>query len=162
HVIKLLICPSDALPQTVVENTAAVTPPWSRGFYGMSSYGGNAGTRSVPVGAASAFSGLSRGGIFWICSCGRNVDIARGSTHTFPFGEGYHRDPAYDERIPDVQPGIAPIAQVGKWGWIAGPPGVMGNVMLHSAAPINYRMPPDGDSSALFDRQCAFGSGHVH
>src|SRR5687767_6425837 len=40
QVIKLLICPSDALPETVVENRAAVVPPWSRGFYGVSSYGG--------------------------------------------------------------------------------------------------------------------------
>src|SRR5262249_13820193 len=32
----------------------------------------------------------------------------------------------------------------------------------HTAVPINYRMPTGGDSSALFDRQCAFGSGHVH
>src|SRR5262249_57023507 len=77
-------------------------------------------------------------------------------------GERYHRDPAFDERIPVVFPGIAPIAQLGKWGFVAGPGGVMGNVTLHSAAPINYRMPPDGDSSALFDRQCAFGSGHMH
>ena len=57
RVIKLLICPSDPLPEDVVENSAWRTPPWSRGFYGMSSYGGNAGTRSVPVGAASAFPG---------------------------------------------------------------------------------------------------------
>src|SRR5262245_51054396 len=38
HVIKLLICPSDALPETVVEHRAMVAPPWSWGFYGMSSY----------------------------------------------------------------------------------------------------------------------------
>ena len=50
QVIKILLCPSDPLPETVVELTAAVgSPPlrWSWGFYGMSSYGGNAGTRSV-------------------------------------------------------------------------------------------------------------------
>src|SRR5262245_26419452 len=53
QVIKILLCPSDPLPETVVEFTKAVgsspppAPPWSFGFYGMSSYGGNAGTRSV-------------------------------------------------------------------------------------------------------------------
>ena len=38
----------------------------------------------------------------------------------------------------------------------------MGMVTLHGAAPINYRMPADGEFSALMDRACAFGSGHVH
>src|SRR5262249_31332412 len=49
HVIKILLCPSDPLPEAVTELTAADwrPPPWSRGFYGMSSYGGNAGTRSL-------------------------------------------------------------------------------------------------------------------
>src|SRR5262249_29744418 len=45
HVIKLLLCPSDPLPETVTQLTGGVAPPWSHGFYGMSSYGGNAGTR---------------------------------------------------------------------------------------------------------------------
>src|SRR5262249_37850031 len=48
QVIMLLICPSDPLPANVVEHSAAVTPQWSWGSYGMSSYGGNAGTRSLP------------------------------------------------------------------------------------------------------------------
>jgi prepilin-type processing-associated H-X9-DG protein len=36
----------------------------------------------------------------------------------------------------------------------------MANVTLHTAAPINYRMPPGGDALALNNRACAFGSGH--
>src|SRR5262245_22297713 len=106
QVIKLLICPSDALPQTVVENTATVAPHWSCGFYGMSSYGGNAGTRSAPAGAAPAFPGISRDGIFWIDSCVGLKDITDGTSNTLLFGERYHRDPAFDERIPVVFPGI--------------------------------------------------------
>src|SRR5262249_53427302 len=54
--IKILLCPSDPLPETVVEWTKELAssppppgPPWSFGFYGMSSYGGNAGKRSVPL-----------------------------------------------------------------------------------------------------------------
>jgi prepilin-type processing-associated H-X9-DG protein len=57
-------------------------------------------------------------------------------------------------------PGIAPIEEIGKWGFVAAGPGAMGNVTLHSAAPINYRMPSDGDLLALITRDCAFGSGH--
>jgi prepilin-type N-terminal cleavage/methylation domain-containing protein/prepilin-type processing-associated H-X9-DG protein len=154
HVIKLLICPSDALPADVVENRAAATPPWCWGFYGMSSYGGNAGTRSLP------FPAMSRDGIFFIGSCVRFADIPDGASNTLLFGERYHHDPDYDRLEPIVFPGIAPISQVGKWGYVAAGPGTLANVTLHTAAPINYRMPTDGDSSALFNRICAFGSGH--
>jgi prepilin-type processing-associated H-X9-DG protein len=37
----------------------------------------------------------------------------------------------------------------------------MTNVTLHSAAPINYRVPPGGDFSTLENRAAAFGSGHA-
>ena len=154
HVIKLLICPSDPLPADVVEHRTPVTPPWSWGFYGMSSYGGNAGTRSVP------FPRMSRDGIFFIGSCVRLADIPDGSSNTLLFGERYHLDPEFDRLVPIVFPGIAPISQHGKWGFVAAGPGIIGNVTLHSAAPINYRMPADGDATALLNRACAFGSGH--
>jgi prepilin-type processing-associated H-X9-DG protein len=36
----------------------------------------------------------------------------------------------------------------------------MGQVTLHTAAPINYQVPPGGDLPAFQDRACAFGSGH--
>jgi prepilin-type processing-associated H-X9-DG protein len=36
----------------------------------------------------------------------------------------------------------------------------MANLTLHTAVPINYRMPSDGSSEDLFNRMCAFGSGH--
>ena len=41
---------------------------WSWGFYGMSSYGGNAGKRSVPPGPPPDFPGMTRDGIFFIDS----------------------------------------------------------------------------------------------
>jgi prepilin-type N-terminal cleavage/methylation domain-containing protein/prepilin-type processing-associated H-X9-DG protein len=156
QVIKLLICPSDSLPQTVVKHSAMATADWCWGYYGMSSYGGNAGTRSLPIG------GISRDGLFFIDSsvCLTDISNADGTATTFLFGERYHRDPIFDLRQPDVAPGIAPIAQQGKWGFIAGEAGVMSNVTLHSAAPINYRTPPDGDRLALLTRAAAFGSGH--
>ena len=81
---------------------------------------------------------------------------------SFPllFGERYHRDPEYDLRQPIVLPGVDPMAGWGKWGFVAGV-GVMGQVMLHTAAPINYRVPPGGDQATLQARNCTFGSGHV-
>jgi len=161
QVIKILLCPSDPLPENVVEVTGAspLPPPWSWGFYGMSSYGGSAGKRSLPSGGPPAFPDISRDGIYFIDSCVRLTDITDGSSNTLLFGERYHRDPEYDLRQPMVLPGVGQMAERGRWGWVAGP-GVMGEVMLHTAAPINYRVPPGGDRATLQDRQCTFGSGH--
>ena len=52
QVISILLCPSDQLPEPVWELLTGnlPVPPWSWGFYGMSSYGGNAGKRSVQTG----------------------------------------------------------------------------------------------------------------
>src|SRR5262245_12222695 len=154
QVIKLLICPSDALPETVVEGRAAISPPWSWGFYGMSSYGGNAGTLSLP-------SVVSGDGIFWIGSNIGLKDIINGdgSSNTLLFGERYHRDLVFDDREPDVLPNIPSLAQHGKWAVVA-TNGVMSNVTLGTPVPINYRMPPEGDKTAALYRICAFGSGH--
>src|SRR5262249_22897268 len=161
QVIKLLLCPSDPLPEPVVEVTSAnsVNPPWSWGFYGMSSYGGSAGKRSVPMGSPPAFPGISRDGIFWIDSRVRFEDITDGTTNTFLFGERYHRDPEFDRLQPVLLPGILPIGTLGSWDYVEYQ-WTMANVVLHTAAPINYRMPTGGDSQALNDRVCAFGSGH--
>src|SRR5262249_48596904 len=104
QVIKLLICPSDPLPETVVQWKGPVAPPWAWGFYGMSSYGGTAGTRSVPFGAPPAFPGISRDGIFWIGSCVRLTDIKDGTSNTFLFGERFHRDPEFDRLQPVLNP----------------------------------------------------------
>ncbi len=161
QVIKILLCPSDYMPEPVVQLTAAnsLTPPWSWGFYGMSSYGGNAGKRSVFTGGPPNFPRMTRDGIFFINSNVNFADIADGTSNTFLFGERYHRDPEFDLRIPVVFPGTVPIAEVGRWGYVANQ-GVMANVTLHTAAPINYRVPPGGDLATHNDRACAFGSGH--
>ncbi len=153
QVIKLLICPSDWLPEPVMESTSAnngVAPAWSLGFYGLSSYGGNAGTRSSPVVSPS------RDGIFWIDSSVGFKDITDGTSSTFLFGERYHRDPEFDVHH---ESGTLPIGKRGRWGFVAGP-GVMANVTLHSAAPINYQMRPGEDLLAMHNRSAAFGSGH--
>jgi prepilin-type processing-associated H-X9-DG protein len=152
QVIKVLLCPSDPLPEPVSEDTAG-TVLWSRGFYGLSSYGGNAGLRSVHS------SRMTRDGIFWIDSGVRLADITDGTSNTFLFGERSHRDAEFDRRWPVVWPGAGDMAGRGKWGFVAHA-GVMGNVTLSTPVPINYRVPPDGDFSALEDRVCAFGSGH--
>jgi prepilin-type N-terminal cleavage/methylation domain-containing protein/prepilin-type processing-associated H-X9-DG protein len=161
QVIKLLLCPSDPLPEPVVQLTAtnSLTPPWSWGFYGMSSYGGNAGKRSVMAGTPPTFSGMTRDGIFFIDSNVRLTDIHDGTSNTLFFGERYHRDPEYDLQHNIFWPGSASMAQWGRWAYIANP-GVMGNVTLSTPVRINYQMQPGGDFFAVENRACAFGSGH--
>ena len=156
HVIKLLLCPSDALPEPVAEYTGPTTFPWSRGFYGLSSYAGNAGKRSLPS------SGMTRDGIFWIDCCVRLADVTDGTSNTFLFGERYHRDPEFDRLHDDVWLGSASMAQRGSWGFVAHS-GVMAQVTLSTPVPINYRVPRTsdvGDLRPFQDRICAFGSGH--
>src|SRR5262249_26049455 len=162
QVIKLLLCPSDRLADPVAEYTNLVIGPdiWSWGFYALSSYGGNAGKRSVFTGGPPAFPRMSRDGIFWLDSRVRLADITDGTSNTFLFGERFHHDPEYDRLHADLWPVSSPVAVWGRWGWTAGP-GIMANVTLHSAAPINYRVPADGDFSTLENRAAAFGSGHA-
>jgi prepilin-type processing-associated H-X9-DG protein len=159
QVIKILVCPADLLPETVVQFTAAFgsaappSPPWSWGFYGMTSYGGNAGKRSV------LSSRMTRDGIFFIDSSIRLADITDGTSNTLLFGERFHHDPQYGRQQPDVWPGTSPLAGIGKWGYVADVR-ANANVTLSTPVPINYRVPPAGDFSTLEDRNCAFGSGH--
>jgi len=163
QVIEILLCPSDPLPERVVEMTAAnasLAPPWSWGFYGMSSYGGNAGKRSVPPGAPPDYPGITRDGIFFIDSSVRLSDVTDGSSKTLLFGERFHDDPQFDLLRPVLSPGLAPMAAVGRWGFVAGGAGAMANVTLHTAAQINYQAPPEADRPAIENRVCAFGSGH--
>ncbi len=162
QVIPILVCPSDPLPESVAQLTAAnsITPPWSWGFYGMSSYGGNAGKRSVLAGTPPAFSGMTRDGIFYIDSRVGLLDIKDGSSNTLFFGERYHRDPQYDILHNIYWQGSASMAQWGRWAYVANA-GAMGNVTLSSAAPINYLMSPTEGFLEVQNRVCAFGSGHT-
>src|SRR4051794_10507701 len=152
RVIRLLICPSDRLPEPVWELTqfypVLPLPPWSFGFYGMTSYGGNAGTRSVLTGGMPDLPRLSKDGGIYV---GSNVglrDITDGSSSTLLFGERSHLDPEYDRQRPSVWPDAPPLAGWGRWGFVANQ-GASGNVSLSTPGPINYRVPAGGDFAAL-------------
>jgi prepilin-type N-terminal cleavage/methylation domain-containing protein/prepilin-type processing-associated H-X9-DG protein len=159
QVIKILICPSDPLPEPVVQLTIPLPPPWSLGFYGMSSYGGNAGKRSVKAGSAPPWPGMTKDGVFFIDSNVRLTDITDGTSSTLLFGERYHRDPQYDLQHDDLWSGTPPMAQFGRWAEVAYQ-GAVANVMLSTPVGINYLMSPAGDFDAVQNRICAFGSGH--
>jgi prepilin-type N-terminal cleavage/methylation domain-containing protein/prepilin-type processing-associated H-X9-DG protein len=159
QVIKILLCPSD-LGKTVSQLTTAVNFPWANGFYGLSSYGGNAGTRSNPAGPPPTFPLLTRDGVFWSESRVCFAAITDGTSTTFLFGERFRHDPEDDRRRLDLGVTPASLAEAGRWAHVTGGAADIYQVTLHTAVPINYRVPPTGDLSTLWDRACAFGSGH--
>jgi len=160
QVIRLLLCPSD-LGKTVSHLTAAVAPPWTYGFYGCSSYGGSGGKRSFPAGPAPEYPGLTRDGIFWFDSSVRIADVTDGASNTFLFGERFRYDPEGDGLSPILTPdGPNSSRDAGRWAFVTSGAGAIAQVTLSTPVPINYRVPPDGDLSALQNRVCAFGSGH--
>jgi prepilin-type processing-associated H-X9-DG protein/prepilin-type N-terminal cleavage/methylation domain-containing protein len=160
QIIPIHRCPSDQLNRWVYVdvNHTVIREAW--GYYGLGTYCGNAGRRSYP------WDQQTRDGIFALDSKVRLADVTDGSSNTFLFGERSHRDPEYD-RIADVGHSSAffPLADKGNWGSVlaALPGGPMHNTTLSSAVPINYRVPADtpvGDKATIYDRLCAFGSGH--
>jgi prepilin-type processing-associated H-X9-DG protein len=158
QVLRILVCPSDQLPEPVWELTqfypVLPVPAWSFGFYGMTSYGGNAGTRSVPTDQ------LSKDGVFFVGSNVGYRDITDGSSNTLFFGERYHYDAEYERVRPAVWPAAPPMAGWGRWGFVANF-GASGNISLSTPQRINYSVPSDGNMATMLDRACAFGSGHT-
>jgi prepilin-type processing-associated H-X9-DG protein len=161
QVIKILLCPSDRLPRPPVSHfTLANASAWTHGYYGLSSYGGNAGLRSFHPGAAPDYAQMSREGIFYIDSSVRLAEVSDGASNTFLFGERHHYDPEYDRRVREVDPNRpTTIAEAGRWG-IVGVPGGMAQVTNSTPVKINYQVKSGGDLLSLDNRACAFGSGH--
>ncbi len=157
QVIQILICPSDPLPEKVVYLDAPAAPQWSWGYYGMSSYGGNAGLRSFHPGPRPAFPGLTRDGIFWVESRVRLADVIDGTTSTILFGERYHLDPQFDLQKPNHLPAIGPLSGFGKWGFVAK---ASAQVTLSAPVEINYHVPQNATLLDMHNRLCAYGSGH--
>jgi prepilin-type processing-associated H-X9-DG protein/prepilin-type N-terminal cleavage/methylation domain-containing protein len=166
QVIPILLCPSDPLPDTVVRWVPSSSKQaWLNGFYAMSSYGGNGGKRSansVPTTGPS-----TRDGIFFNGSRIRiAADVTDSTSNTFLFGERYHRDPEYDRILigstGPADPTIRPIAMLGFWG-IATPYAPNQDGQLSTPVRINYQVPRStavGDVLAIYNRICAYGSGH--
>jgi prepilin-type N-terminal cleavage/methylation domain-containing protein/prepilin-type processing-associated H-X9-DG protein len=155
QIIPIVRCPSDPLNDRTYFNSVI---PEARGYYGLGSYGGNAGRRSYPPDQ------VTRDGIFSLDSSVRLSEITDGSSNTFLFGERSHRDPEYD-RI-TIGTIWYPLADRGEWASSVAAQlngGPLFNLTLSSAVPINYQVPPSstvGDLSTRNDRLCAFGSLH--
>ena len=157
QVLPILLCPSDPLPDAVFlfNNEHLPQYAWAFGYYGMSSYGGNAGKRSVGPNQ------LSRDGIFFPDSSIRLADVTDGASNTFLFGERSDRDPEYDRFTLASAPGFYPLEEIGTWASVIFTGGgSLPEHLLSTPVSINYRMRPPGTVGAMNDRLCAFGSAH--
>jgi prepilin-type N-terminal cleavage/methylation domain-containing protein/prepilin-type processing-associated H-X9-DG protein len=167
-VLPVLLCPSDLLDQNPVLQNGV--------YYGLTSYGGNGGTRSYFPSQAAV------DGVFHTTdsasepkSCQRPVrirDITDGASKTLLFGERRHNDPNYETF---VALGWADSLKTwGSWGPSGGRKAI-GHVTMSAYPPINYQLPfnatstagasPPADSGTAFQyyvdmRACAWGSDH--
>src|SRR5262245_33546275 len=91
-IINALLCPADIIPSNPIQNGST-----SNEWYGITSYGGNAGSQSHP------FSAVTSDGIFFYTGPAaptytqvRLAGITDGTSNTLFFGERSHYDPNYD------------------------------------------------------------------
>src|SRR5262249_7428449 len=134
-------CPADTITTNPVDSG-------SGRWYALTSYAGNAGTRSYDPASAS------NDGIFAVIGPGsqtaptgapvRIADVTDGLSNTALFGERSHTDPTHDTFAANV---TAPSGQflnpMRLIGWWANSGGRLaaGDVTLSAYAPINYRIP---------------------
>jgi prepilin-type N-terminal cleavage/methylation domain-containing protein/prepilin-type processing-associated H-X9-DG protein len=161
QVLEVLLCPSDPLPNPVYLSMEEFPQyAYAEGYYGLSSYGGNAGRRSFGPNYAT------RDGIFFQDSRIRLADVTDGASTTFLFGERSHRDPDFDRLALAYGSAWYPLGKAGQWAGVSATGGSLPQHLLSTPVPINYRVPADtpveefASSGAQGSRLCAFGSGH--
>jgi len=167
-VIATLVCPSDRIVENPIEKAGT--------YYGMTSYGGNGGTRSYYPDFATV------DGIFHTTGPASHPkpdqqpvslrDVRDGTTHTLFFGERNHRDPNLESFARMYW--ADSLTRLGTWSAIGGRKRI-GDVTMSGHAPINFQIPVDYSarqaanpplgSSADFNyyqdlRICAWGSNH--
>jgi prepilin-type N-terminal cleavage/methylation domain-containing protein/prepilin-type processing-associated H-X9-DG protein len=145
--VKVLVCPSDALP----------TPPVVQGYhnywFGMMSYGAMAGTVST------YYTGATMDGCFWVNSSVRIADIIDGTSNTLFFAERYHQDPNW--KAASTGTTNLDITTYGAWVWTN--PTAMEDLMLGTSEPIGWLLPPGKTGYTWTDaRLNAIGSGHTN
>jgi prepilin-type N-terminal cleavage/methylation domain-containing protein len=167
--VSVFSCPSDQLNPPVTSYTSDGGTTY---YFSITSYGGNAGSRS------SYWKSASHDGMFCLNSKVKIADVTDGLSNTVLFGERYHFDPVFDAL--QTASGGSLINTFGGWAWAN--PYAMEDVTLasYSTVPIgstpdpnyptlnsitiNYTTPP-GTPSLTYDLQDArinaFGSGHT-
>ena len=139
--LPTLVCPSDVIPVNPVDGG-------SGRWYGITSYGGNGGTRSYDPQFAT------NDGIFSVIGPGsqtapqglpiRMAEVVDGLSNTLLFGERSHLDRKHDTFAANLTPPSGQsINPMGATGWWAPSGGRLaaGDVLLSSLAPVNFRIP---------------------
>ena len=165
--VKTLICPSD------VGLTSNPMLGYGGYYWGMSSYGGNAGTRST------YWTDVTMDGMFYVNSKTTIGAVTDGMSNTFFFMERNHNDPNYQAAAGGAS--AQPLNTYGGWAWTNGyagedmtlscpykwdytttpPTGSYWDGNLTSKI-INWQIPAGGTGySFTDDRLCVPGSGHT-
>ncbi len=152
--VKTMICPSN--PGGPL-NAPSSGPS---GQYFITSYYGNAGTRSYPgFNTSRPCLWTYQNGMFTRNRAFNIAAVTDGTSNTLLFGERHFFDRVFD---------TSPIVddRIADWGWVwyAGE----GDVGLGTSVPINYKLPANydtlggGQQQLLYeDRINAYGSGHT-
>ena len=169
RVLSVLLCSSDHLR----ENPVAVGAE----YYGLTSYGGNGGTRSYYPDSATC------DGMFHTTGPAshprpnqqpvKSSMVVDGTSQTFLFGERNHADPNLESFA--AVSWAESLRYLGRWPAIGGRKRIA-DVTMSAFAPINYQIPfdferrqeaePPLSTSRDFEvfedrRKCAFGSNHT-
>jgi len=172
--ISTFMCPSDVFKENTIfwnpKNIPVGERWWDQvsvfGYYGPTSYLGNAGTYSVWIqdkafkndGALIFTSAhVSVQGEAKAVGPIRMEDITDGTSNTFLFGERYHHDPHFDRMTAFI---INPLHRWGAWGFVGGYRAAA-HVLGSSRVPLNFQVPPGSDSQDMANQRLnAWGSGH--
>jgi prepilin-type N-terminal cleavage/methylation domain-containing protein/prepilin-type processing-associated H-X9-DG protein len=175
--IPTMICPSDQPAERVCD--FSTMPAGNHGiayvgYYAVTSYAGNHGTRNYyPTNIPIPLGEVKPDGVLF--STGPNSapledqepvslpEIVDGTSNTILMGEKYNVDPVFDGMPTGVRSGLL-IHQWSLWGWTGGFKG-LGHVFRSSNQPINSQTPGTCASAANYDcqdnRLMGWGSGHV-
>ncbi len=167
-VLPMLLCPSDLIDQNPVVYNGV--------YYGLTSYGGNGGTRSYFPSQASVDGMFHETGSASEPNPNQHAvwlrEVSDGTSKTLLLGERNHNDPNFETFAAEGW-----CDSLKTWGWW-GPSGArkaIGHVTMCAATPINYQLPftattagnvsPPADSGTDFEyyaylRFCAWGSNH--
>ena len=167
QVIETFLCPSDTPLErvTYVKENGHSGVAYT-GYYAMTSYAGNHGTRNYYPTASIP------DGIFFTTGPASAPDrgqqaiklsaIRDGTSHTLAMGEKFNSDPYFD-MINEYHRSNLQLHQWSMWGWTGGFKGT-GHVMRSGFQPINSLCPPSCQGASSFscqdERLMAWGSGH--